>query len=110
MGVSDVFHWDEAKQGFHTLILLTLLLSSLTALFAQASIPGQDKDSWTPSGTLVKPLSLTILAISGLGNTKAVVVVPPRCGIPVAVSRTQVRRFVVPGTTAQNTVRVVPLP
>jgi hypothetical protein len=60
--------------------------------------------------TLARPMSLVTLALSGLGNTKAVVVVPPRWVVPVAVGRTQVRRFVVPGAAAQNTVRVVLLP
>lgn len=51
---------------------------------------------------LATAITATTLAKGGLGNTEAVIVVPIRGGIPVAVSRTQVRRFIVPGAAAKN--------
>ena len=48
---------------------------------------------------------LPVLADERAGNSKTVVVVPVFGGIPVAIRRTQVPRFVVPRTTTQHALR-----
>ena len=54
---------------------------------------------WTPRCTPGNTLMLPVLADERAGNSKTVIVVPVFGGIPVAIRRTQIPRFVVPRTT-----------
>lgn len=57
---------------------------------------------WTLHRAPARPVGRAVPARERAGNAETVVVVPVPGGVPVAVRRAQVPRFVVPGTAPQN--------
>ena len=61
---------------------------------------------WTDPNTPETAMTISVLVSACTGNTETVVIVPVCCRVPVAVGRTHVLWFIVPGATAQHTERL----
>ena len=57
---------------------------------------------WTPAGTPRCPMRQPVPASRRAGDTEPVFVVSVPCPVPVAIRRTEVPRFVVPGAATQH--------